>query len=354
MDSLEKFYKNKKVFVTGHTGFKGSWLVSVLLKYGSKVIGYSKNDIKRKSYEKFVDYKMIKNIYCNILDIKNLNISIKKYKPEIVFHLAAQPLVSDSYKFPLNTFQTNLIGSINLMEAVRFLPHVRSLVMITSDKCYQNKEILRGYKENDILGGDDPYSASKATAEIAFNSYSKSFFSKNKKIGLATARAGNVIGGGDWSKDRLIPDCVRAIIKKKNLVIRNPAATRPWQHVLEPVSGYLLLGKKLYKEPKFFSGSWNFGPPTNNTKSVREIAKIVLKIIDKNKKFKIFVKKGNFKESTLLKLNSNKANKKLKWKTRWSMTKSIKETAIWYDCYLNKKDIRKITLNQINHYFNTN
>ena len=354
MSDIEKFYKNKKVFVTGHTGFKGSWLVSVLLKYGSTVIGYSKNDSKRKNYEKFVNYKKVKNIYKDILDVKNLNLSLKKNRPDIIFHLAAQPLVSDSYNNPVDTFKTNLIGSVNVMEATRFCPQVKSLVMITSDKCYHNKEIERGYKEDDILGGDDPYSASKAAAEIAFNSFSKSFFSKNKKIGVATARAGNVIGGGDWSKDRLIPDCVRTIIKKKNLIIRNPNATRPWQHVLEPISGYLILGKKLYIKPKVYSGSWNFGPKNRETKNVQEVAKIVMKIIDKKGKLKIIFKRGSFKESTLLKLNSNKANKKLKWKTKWTVNHSIKQAAIWYDSYLNKKDMNKLTLHQINYYNNSN
>ena len=352
MDRLEKFYKNKRVFITGHTGFKGSWLTSVLLRYGAKVIGYSKNDLKRKNYEGFIEYKKVKNIYSNILDINNLKSSLKKNRPSIVFHLAAQSLVSNSYKDPINTFQTNLIGSANLMDAVRLCSSVRSLVMITSDKCYYNREIKRGYKENDILGGDDPYSASKAAAEMAFNAFRKSFFSKNKRIGLATARAGNVIGGGDWSKDRLIPDCIRTIIKNENLVIRSPSATRPWQHVLEPISGYLILGKKLYKKPKIYSGSWNFGPPNNQTKNVKTVAKIVMKIVDKKRKIKMVFKKGDFKESTLLKLNSNNSNKKLKWKTRWTMNKSIKQAALWYDCYLNKQGIKKMTQSQINNYFN--
>jgi CDP-glucose 4,6-dehydratase len=354
VDQLKKFYKNKKVFVTGHTGFKGSWLTSVLLKYGAKVIGYSQNDSKKKNYEMFVNYKKVKNIYANILDFKKLKKSVQRHKPDIIFHLAAQPLVSESYTSPLKTFKTNMIGSINIMEVTRFCSSVKSLVMITSDKCYYNKEIKRGYKEEDTLGGDDPYSASKAAAEIAYNSFNKSFFYKNKKIGVASARAGNVIGGGDWSKDRLIPDCIRAIIKGKNLIIRSPHATRPWQHVLEPISGYLILGKKLYEKPQVYSGSWNFGPKSNQTKNVKEVAKIVMRIVDKKEKIKIIFKKGLFKESTLLKLNSNKANKKLKWKTRWTMGNSIKQSAIWYDYYLNKRDVNKITQKQINHYFNTN
>jgi len=354
VDQLKKFYKNKKVFVTGHTGFKGSWLTSVLLKYGAKVIGYSQNDSKKKNYEMFVNYKKVKNIYANILDFKKLKKSVQRHKPDIIFHLAAQPLVSESYTSPLKTFKTNMIGSINIMEVTRFCSSVKSLVMITSDKCYYNKEIKRGYKEEDTLGGDDPYSASKAAAEIAYNSFNKSFFYKNKKIGVASARAGNVIGGGDWSKDRLIPDCIRAIIKGKNLIIRSPHATRPWQHVLEPISGYLILAKKLYKNPKIYSESWNFGPQSNQTKSVREVIKIVMDVIDKNKRCKIIKKKGKFKESNLLKLNSNKSYKKLNWKTRWSMKNSIVQAAIWYDCYLNKMDINQVTQSQINNYLQKN
>ena len=351
MDKLEKFYKKKKIFITGHTGFKGSWLVSVLLNYGAKVVGYSKNDKKRKGYEKFVNYKKVKNIYGDILDIKKIKLSLSKHKPDIIFHLAAQALVSDSYIDPVKTFQTNVIGSINVMEASRFYPKIKSIVMITSDKCYDNKEITRGYREEDTLGGSDPYSASKAAAEIAYNSFNKSFFAKKKKIGIASARAGNVIGGGDWSKDRLIPDCIRAVMKKKNLTIRSPSATRPWQHVLEPVSGYLVLGEKLYKKPKFYSGSWNFGPHSNQTKSVQEVIKIVLKVVDKKKQCKVIIKKGNFKESTLLKLNSNKSNKKLQWKTNWTMNNSIMQAAIWYDYYLNKANIKQLTQKQINSYF---
>ena len=354
MDNIEKFYKNKNVFITGHTGFKGSWLVSVLLMFGANITGYSLNDSKRKNYNRFLNYKKVNNIYGDILDLEKLKKSIRKNKPSVIFHLAAQPLVAESYKNPLKTIQTNLIGTTNLMEIVRVEKQkgLKSLVIITSDKCYSNKEIKRGYKESDILGGDDPYSASKAAAEMVFNSFRKSFFLKNKRIGIATARAGNVIGGGDWSKNRLIPDCIRTIIKKENLVIRSPSATRPWQHVLEPIYGYLILGKKLYKKPKIYSGSWNFGPQNNQTKNVKTVAKIVMKIVDKKRKIKMVFKKGDFKESTLLKLNSNKANKKLKWKTRWTMNKSIKQAALWYDCYLNKQGIKKMTQSQINNYFN--
>ena len=350
MKNLSKFYKNKKVFITGHTGFKGSWLTSVLLKFGAKITGFSLNDEKRKNYENFINYKKIKNIYGNVCDYKKLKNEIKKSKPHIIFHLAAQPLVAESYINPLETFNTNFIGSVNIFEISKEL-NIKSIVVITSDKCYLNKEILRGYKEQDELGGKDPYSASKASVEIVFQSYLQSFFYKKKNTGIATARAGNVIGGGDWSKNRIIPDCIKTIKKQKNLVIRNPLSTRPWQHVLEPISGYLILAKKLYETPKKFSGSWNFGPRNKETKNVYDVANIIIKNVYAKKSIKIIYQKANFKEANLLKLNSNKANKILKWSTKWSMPQALKKTAEWYDIYLRKKNTREVTNNQIKEYF---
>ena len=349
--SLKSFYQNKKIFITGHTGFKGSWLVSVLLKLGAKVTGYSLNDNKRKNYENFVDYKKVKNIYGDISDFKKIKKSIEKNNPQIVFHLAAQPLVSSSYKDPLNTFKTNFMGSVNIFEIVRKSKNIKSLVMITSDKCYLNVEVLKGYREQDRLGGKDPYSASKASVEVAFQAYLNSFFSKKNNIGVATARAGNVVGGGDWSDDRIIPDCVRTVMKKKSLVIRSPLATRPWQHVLEPVSGYLVLGKKLFLNPRRFSGSWNFGPRANEVKNVKEVAKIIIRDISSEKKTKIIFKKGSFKEANLLKLNSNKAKEVLNWTTRWTMNQALRKTSQWYKHYLRKKNTRQLTNNQIDNYF---
>ncbi len=350
MSKLKKFYKNKKVFITGHTGFKGSWLTAVLLKFGAQVTGFSLKDEKKKNYEKFINFKKIKNIYGDVSDFKKLKSEIKKSKPHILFHLAAQPLVADSYFDPLSTFNTNFIGSVNIFEIARKLS-IKTVVVITSDKCYFNKEILRGYREDDQLGGKDPYSASKASVEIAFQSYMQSFFKSKKGLGVATARAGNVIGGGDWSKNRIIPDCIRTVIKKKNLLIRSPRSTRPWQHVLEPLSGYLILAKKLYKDPKKYSGSWNFGPRSNETKNVYDVAKFIINNIFSKRKIKIIYKKGNFKEANLLKLNSNKANKFLNWSTRWSMLKALKKTAEWYDYFLRKKDTKDITNKQIQNYF---
>ena len=346
-------FKNSRVIVTGHTGFKGSWLTAWLKLLGAEVMGISLDIPTHPSHYKVSNInKNIKDIRLDIRNKKQIEKKIISFKPNFLFHLAAQSLVVTSYKKSSFTWETNLFGTLNILETLRKLNSSCTAVLVTSDKCYFNKEVRYGYKETDILGGKDPYSASKASAEILIKSYISSFFNNKFKIRIASARAGNVIGGGDWSKNRLIPDCIRTIIEKKNLIIRNPLATRPWQHVLEPVSGYLLLGKKLYNRPKIYSGSWNFGPRSNDTKKVKEVAKIVMKIVDKKEKIKILFKKGSFKESTLLKLNSNKANKKLKWKTRWTVERSIKQAAIWYDSYLNKKDINKLTQHQINTYFN--
>jgi len=243
------------------------------------------------------------------------------------------------------------MGSVNIMQIAREVNKLKSLVIITSDKCYLNKEIKRGYHEQDELGGKDPYSASKAATEIIFHSYANSFFDKQKKFAFATTRAGNVIGGGDWSKDRIIPDCIKSILKKKSIIMRNPKATRPWQHVLEPISGYLILAKKLTLNPTKFSGSWNFGPLGKETKKVQDIVNILLECLNLKVKTKIVIRKSSFKESNLLKLNSKKANKLLKWNTKWQMKESIMQTAFWYKKYIEKKDIKLYTNKQIKEYF---
>ena len=350
MVKIKEFYKKKRVFVTGHTGFKGSWLINVLHSFESKIAGYSKNDDKKIRYEKFCNYKKVKNYYGDISDFKKLSQAIKSFKPDIIFHLAAQALVSKSFSNPYETVNTNLIGTLNILEIVKNYTKIKSTVIITSDKCYLNQEINRGYSEKDILGGKDPYSASKAAAENIFFAYNHSFFKNQKNIGIATARAGNVIGGGDWSKNRIIPDCAKSILKKKNLTIRNPNSTRPWQHVLEPISGYLLLAKKLTEKPNLYSGSYNFGPSLNQTLSVKKVVNIFFQELGIKKK--ILRNKGKFKESKILKLNSNKSKKKLNWKNIWSIKKSIKETAKWYEQYIfNKKNIKVFTLDQIRRYF---
>lgn len=349
MDNLKNFYKNKKIFITGHTGFKGAWLTSTLIEFGSKIMGYSVKDERTKIYKKICYYNKIHNVFADILDYKTLEKKLVKFKPEIIFHLAAQSLVSESFKSPVKTVQTNINGTLNILEISKKIKSLKSLVIITSDKCYLNKEYVRGYKENDTLGGDDLYSASKAGAELIFNAYSNSFFNHQKKFGYATVRAGNVIGGGDWSANRIIPDCVRSIKMNKNLIIRNPNSTRPWQHALEPISGYLLLGKKLFKNKNSFSGTWNFGPSVHKSMRVKDIVNLFFKFIGVRKK--VIFKKGKFKETNLLKLNSNKALKNLNWKNTWNMKVSIIKTAKWYLSYLKKEDPKKMTSKQIKEYF---
>ena len=266
-NKLENFYKDKTVLLTGATGFKGSWMAIWLYEMGANVIDYSLAPLTDEDHFILLNLEnKITHIQGDILDLNKLTDVFNKYNPEIVFHLAAQALVQFSYDNPKHTFDTNVAGSVNVLEAIRASGSVRSFVYVTSDKAYKNKEWTWGYRENDELGGHDPYSASKAAAEIVFSSYNDSFFSKNPDIGVGTVRAGNVIGGGDWALDRIIPDCIRSLRSNMPIVIRNPHATRPWQHVLEPLSGYLLLGMRLYQDPDTYSGAWNFGPNENNMK----------------------------------------------------------------------------------------
>jgi len=350
---LKKFYNNKVVFVTGATGFKGSWLCILLKKLGAKVIGYSlpperKNDLFVKANIKSV---IDSNHFDDIYNYDQLDKVFKKFKPEIVFHLAAQALVRHSYKQPKQTYQTNVMGSINLLELVRKNEFVKSFIYVTSDKVYKNKEWIWGYRENDELGGHDPYSASKAVAEIVFNSYLQSFFYENQVQGLASVRAGNVIGGGDWATDRIIPDCIRSISNDSTIEVRSPYAVRPWQHVLEPLSGYLLLAKELYDNPNKFKGSWNFGP---NTSSVRTVKELTEKVIDIFQKGRINFNKNttNLHEANLLHLNCDKSNQFLNWYPKWDFNNTIDVTVEWYKKFIdNKESALDLTNNDINKYF---
>jgi CDP-glucose 4,6-dehydratase len=345
MDNLGKFFFKKKILITGHTGFKGSWLTSILLHYGSKVIGFSKKDQKKYFYEKFVDYKKVNNIYGDILDIRFLRKKINEHRPEIIFHLAAQSLVIEGYKNPYKTFLDNSNGVLNILEIVRKTNFVKSLIIATSDKCYKIKK-KKIFKENDELGGLDPYSSSKAAAEIIFNSYLNLKY--RNKVGLATVRAGNVIGGGDFSKNRLIPDCFRSM-KTKKIILRNPKAIRPWQHVMDVCRGYLILSKKLYLKPRLFSGSWNFGPKKNDL-NVLNLVRFFKK--SSSKKFKIKIVNNNkFKETTILKLNSQKSEKKLKWQNLINSKLMVRYTVDWYNEFLKNKLGLKITNKQINNFF---
>ena len=348
---INNFYKNKKVLVTGATGFKGAWLSYWLTLLGAKVYGVGYNPNKNKNL--FYSLKLNKKIKLKLFDIRNkkkLSLFIKNSKPQIIFHLAAQPLILESYKYPYLTYTVNTIGTLNVVDVVRETNTVKSLVCITSDKCYSNNFSTKGFKEDDKLGGEDPYSGSKASAEIIINSYQKSFFNE-KKCGLASARAGNVIGGGDWSENRLIPDTVNSIIKNKIIFVRNPNYNRPWQHVLEPLHGYLILGEKIYKEPKRYSGPWNFGTKKNTVTSVLEIVKEIVKFWKKGKIN--FKKNQKYYEQTNLQLNIDKSQKILKWQPKYSITKSIHVTADWYKKVLTEKfSAEKITEKQIKDYMN--
>lgn len=347
---ISDFYRNKRVLITGDTGFKGSWLALWLNSLGADVLGYAlPTTIENAHFNLLHLENDITHIDGNILDSEKLNRAFQDFQPEIVFHLAAQALVRFSYDEPKLTFDTNVTGSVNILEAVRHTNSVKSLIYVTSDKCYKNKEWIWGYRENDELGGHDPYSASKAAAEIVFSSYRDSFFSGNPNIGIASVRAGNVIGGGDWALDRIIPDCIRSITNEKEIEIRNPRATRPWQHVLEPLSGYMLLAQKLYENPTLFSGSWNFGPSIDLIKTVKELTEKTIDILGKGK---LSIGKADTKkhEAGLLHLNCDKSNHQLSWNPVWSFEQTVKYTIEWYKNYLIGKDAKELSLSNINQY----
>jgi len=350
-NSFLKSYKNLKVLVTGSTGFKGAWLSNWLLLLGAKVIGVGLKPEKGSII--FKSLKLNKRIKQYFVDIKNfnkINSIIKKEKPDIVFHLAAQSIVSLSYKNPLETFGTNIIGGANILEAIK-VNKIPNLVYITSDKCYLNLNKRGSYKETDILGGLDNYSSSKASAELIFSSYFHSYF-KNKFLSAASARAGNVVGGGDFKKDRIVPDVIKSLRSKKKIILRNPKATRPWQHVLEPLSGYLTLGHKLINNELKFSliPSWNFGPHKKNCKKVSFIVQLLLDEWGAKKQKIVFEKKKNFHESQLLSLNIEKAKKELLWEPRLTLNETIEFTSDWYKDYFLDEDIENISNYQIENY----
>lgn len=352
--SYIKFYKNKKILITGVTGFKGAWLALWLNLLGAKVygIGYKPNNNIRL----FDQLNLKKKIFFKNIDIrnfKNLSKYVKKIKPKIIFHLAAQPIISKSYDDPFETYEINSLGTLNLIEIIKQNKFIKSSVFITSDKCYESNNSTKGFKENDKLGGIDPYSGSKACAEIIAKTYYYSFFKNKINRGIATARAGNVVGGGDWSKDRLIPDSIKSLYEKKVIIIRNPNFNRPWQHVLEPLNGYLMLALKLYKMPKKYSGPWNFGTERNTITSVEEIIQKIILSWGKGKYKKINKKK--FYEQTNLQLNIQKSKKKLGWKPKFSIEKCISITVAWYKKTLvEKQSVEKITKDQIINYMKFN
>ena len=347
---LRSFWKNKRVFVTGHTGFKGTWLSIYLDLLGAKIFGYSLKAPKHSLFNQTNCSKLIeKNFYGNVNDLNNLKKKIIISKPDIVFHLAAQSLVSYSFQDPIGTFQTNSIGTANLLESVMTVNSTKAIVIITTDKVYKNNNKNISFKENDELGGKDPYSASKTCAEIIANSFKESFL-KNKKsrINLATARSGNVLGGGDYSKNRLFPDILKSLNESKEMIVRNPNHIRPWQHVIEPIHGYILLAQKLYSNKLYNNDhAWNFGPKNNSFIRVYDL-------INKVKKFKKFkkisFKKNKIIETKILKLSSYKANKYLKWKQMWDINKTISKIFEWNDNLKMKKNMQDVCRKQIEEY----
>ncbi len=347
---FNNIYNGKRVFITGHSGFKGSWLTLWLLSLGAKVCGYSLEPNTHPSmFEELRIYGFCNSEYGNILNSAHLEEVMKQFNPDIVFHLAAQSLVRLSYKEPKLTYETNVMGTLNVLEVARKCKSVKAFVNVTTDKCYENNEINRGYKEDDAMGGYDMYSSSKGCAEILSSSFRRSFLQEKESYALATARAGNVIGGGDWAEDRLIPDCIRYINSGEKIEIRNPLATRPWQHVLEPLSGYLLLGQKLLEDGKKYAEGFNFGPDEESVLTVSEVAQKVCECYGSGEV--VVRKKDDLHEANLLMLNIEKAKNILGWIPTYNADEAIQKTVEWYKhFYKNDVDMYDFTMSQIEDY----
>ena len=346
-----KIFSGKRVFITGHTGFKGSWMTLLLRELGAEVMGYALPPISEQNLFNQLNLSSdISHIEGDVRDDQLLIESLSSFQPQFVFHLAAQALVRPSYNDPTSTISTNVLGSANLLEAVRLNESVRSLVYITSDKCYENLEWVWGYRETDQLGGRDPYSASKAAAEIIFSSYQRSFFESRPAFGAASARAGNVIGGGDWAVDRIVPDCIRAIQADSPLLLRNPTATRPWQHVLEPIAGYLLLASQLFNHSSTYNGAWNFGPSMREVRTVYDVAHVITSHLGKGT-IEVDSTNRSVHEAHLLQLNCDQAHQRLGWYPRWNADKTLEATALWYKAFLDNADPRTLTISQIHDFF---
>jgi CDP-glucose 4,6-dehydratase len=350
----QAFWKDKRVLITGHTGFKGSWLSLCLQNKGARVIGYALQPPTEPSlFESAKVAEGMASVVGDVRDLDALRQCLAEHEPEIVIHMAAQALVRPSYDDPIETFSTNVMGTANILESIRKSNTVKSAVMITSDKCYENKEWMWGYRETDPMGGHDPYSSSKGCAELVSSAYIRSFFSpgqdKKTKAMVSTARAGNVIGGGDWSKDRLIPDIMAAIFKGKPVVIRSPHAIRPWQHVLEPLRGYLMLAEKLYHDGNEYTGAWNFGPDDHDARPVSWIVDALTQnwgegvnwVLDANE---------HPHEAAYLKLDCTKAKQFLGWWPVVKLPAALNWIVEWYRCLRNGDDMRQRTLDQINRY----
>lgn len=345
------FWNNKKVFITGHTGFKGGWLSLWLQNLGANVTGFALKPPTNPSFFEVANVSQgMQSIIGDIRHFDQLKEALENSEPEFVFHLAAQSLVRESYRAPLDTYSTNVMGTVNVLEAVRYAPSVRSVVCVTSDKCYENNEWVWGYRESDPMGGFDPYSNSKGCAELTVAAYRNSFFSSGERVGIATARVGNVIGGGDWSSDRLLPDLLSAYHSQSEVNIRNPSAIRPWQHVLDPLSGYLQLAQALYFKGEEYSEGWNFGPSYEGAKSVSWVIEAINEMMT-DKKI-IWKHDGDIQphEANYLKLDISKARDKLNWSPTLDIFSTLRLTLDWSELHNAGNDMRAISLEQITNF----
>jgi len=347
-----EFWRGKKVFLTGHTGFKGCWLALWLASMGAKVTGYAlaPNTTPNLFDVLAIDTLIEKSFIADIRDLVCLQKAMSETKPDVVIHMAAQPLVRYSYANPVETYSTNVMGTVHVLESARSIASIRATVIVTTDKCYENKEWVWGYRENEPMGGYDPYSNSKGCAELVTSAYRQSYFSKSDSTNsVASVRAGNVIGGGDWSEDRLIPDAIRAFEANKPLMIRNPLATRPWQHVLEPLSGYLILAQELYERGSAFDSGWNFGPDDKDNRSVQEVIDLLIAGWGESAEW---VKEGSEQphEANLLKLDCSKAHSQLGWLPKWNLETATQKIVEWQKAYQAKKNMQEVSLAQINQY----
>ena len=348
------FWKERKVFLTGHTGFKGSWLSIWLHALGADVTGYALEPPTDPSlFELSRVDEFTESTIADIRDLESLTLNMKNAAPEVVIHMAAQPLVRDSYELPVDTYSTNVMGTVNLFEAVRQTPTVSAVVNVTTDKCYENRENDRGYREDEPLGGYDPYSSSKACSELVTAAFRQSFFNPERYaehgVAVASARAGNVIGGGDWARDRLIPDCIRAFEKGEEIFIRSPQAIRPWQHVLEPLAGYLVLARKLIEEGPAYAESWNFGPREFDEKPVLYLVQRLCESWGDEAAYRIDNNEHPH-EATYLKLDCTKAISRLGWSPQWNLAAALDHTIQWVQVYRSGGDLREVCLSQIAEY----
>lgn len=356
MDKLfDGIFNSRKVLITGHTGFKGSWLSILLKKLGADIYGFALEPHTNPSlYNEANIDEFITSCIGDIRDLDHLQKFLSKIQPEIVIHMAAQPLVRESYKFPVETYAINVMGTVNLLEACRKTENVKAIVNVTTDKCYENREWHWGYRENEPMGGYDPYSNSKGCSELVTSSYRNSYFNSKEYdfhgVALASARAGNVIGGGDWAEDRLIPDFIRAITKGENVKIRSPFAIRPWQHVLEPLTGYLSLAAKLFTDGPNFAEAWNFGPDDRDAKNVEWITNTICNLWGNDASY-IIDNNPQPHEANYLKLDCSKAKSELDWYPKWDIQKTLTSIVEWNKQFLSGNNIRKITENQIDEYF---